>query len=510
MQLLYKMSFYSHNFFYLDLLKVYAKLCELEDIKVTSFKDFILLDIKDTDEKIKEYFSFLENNLALSVFLDKGSILKEYPKEENIPYKKNYQDEDFLDNLEIKNILKDFENSKKHKNNEQKNYLKQYEEFYKNLQDNKTKEFGEVIFSLEALAKDFSKENNFKNPRILFINLINISKYFNINKKEINLLSCIEKPYIKLASNYFKKDIFLRLAKNKEELKLCAFLKTKGLDFIWIFEKKSKPNLEVACFNPSQNIILKTDEKNFLRFEKNINNEFTFYSEYSKYLDDFGGIYKAILREKNLRINPSIGIYFSSSSKISTININIPSKAIKEIISIENINPSIKNILKELEASNQNAKKLIKNFKAKFELDKDFICENKLGGLGTLEEILAWLLKINVDEFSYLAKEGKNALKIDTKIKKIKNKNQLDYLKIIQAFMSYILAGIDKTDLAYSYYVALGEFVYSNIEKIHKEIKTKDIVIYGDMLANKVFLKTIQKKFLNYKLHTSSALPLDL
>lgn len=507
MQLLYKISYHSHNFFYLDLLKKYAKICKLKDTKVTASKDFILLDINDTDEKIKEYFSFLENNLALSIFLDKGIILKEYPKEEFIPYEKNYQDEDFLDNLEIKNILKEFENNK---NNEQKNNKKKYEEFYKNLQNNKIQKFYETVFSLEALDENFSKENNFKNPRILFISLIKISKYFDVNKKEINLLSCIEKPYIKLGSSYFKKDVFLRLAKNKEELKLCAFLKTKGLDFIWIYEKKSKSNLEVSSFNPSQNIILRSDEKNFSRFEKNTNNEFIFYSNYLKYIKDFGGIYKVILREKNLRINSSIGIYFSNSSNKSTINVNVPSKIIKEIISIENIKPSIKNILKELEDSNQNAKKLIKNFKTKFKLDEDFICENKLGGLGTLEEILAWLLKISVDEFSYLAKGGENALKIDTKIKKLDNKNQLDYLKIIQAFMSYILADSDKADLANSYYIALGEFAYSNIEKIHKETNIKDIIVYGDLLENKIFLKIIQKKLFNYKLHTSSALPLDL
>jgi hydrogenase maturation factor HypF (carbamoyltransferase family) len=84
-------------------------------------------------------------------------------------------------------------------------------------------------------------------------------------------------------------------------------------------------------------------------------------------------------------------------------------------------------------------------------------------------------------------------------IKNIDDVNYLDYRRIVQSIMSYKMAGVENTLLAFSFYESLSEFIVDYAAKMKDEIKSSDIVLCGDMFANSILAsktnKALEKTF---------------
>ncbi|MFW0697026.1 hypothetical protein ACN09X_11680, partial [Aliarcobacter butzleri] len=71
---------------------------------------------------------------------------------------------------------------------------------------------------------------------------------------------------------------------------------------------------------------------------------------------------KATLTQSAKRLEPSVGVYFSSTTKSSSISLNIPTKEQKEVIVIPNIRNSITICYDEISAIDEHCSRLITNF----------------------------------------------------------------------------------------------------------------------------------------------------
>jgi hydrogenase maturation factor HypF (carbamoyltransferase family) len=88
---------------------------------------------------------------------------------------------------------------------------------------------------------------------------------------------------------------------------------------------------------------------------------------------------------------------------------------------------------------------------------------------------------------------AKSGVKIDMKVIKLDGVNYLDYRRIVQSMMSYRLAGVNRDLLAFSFYESLSEFVVQTLEQLKEEFECSDVIVCGNMIANKILLEKTQK-----------------
>jgi hydrogenase maturation factor HypF (carbamoyltransferase family) len=72
------------------------------------------------------------------------------------------------------------------------------------------------------------------------------------------------------------------------------------------------------------------------------------------------------------------------------------------------------------------------------------------------------------------------------------------------------MADVDETMLAYSFYESLVDFMEENISKISEEIKSKDLILCGNMFSNSILLSKLDKKLNNINILIPKEYPIDL
>ncbi len=220
------------------------------------------------------------------------------------------------------------------------------------------------------------------------------------------------------------------------------------------------------------------------------------------YFEEYGSVFKATLAQYNKRLVPTIGIYFSYENDESAIKINVPGVGQKEVIHVPNVLNNIDNCLEDIKSIDENTQKLVDNYKKKFPeyFEKEFI-DKDADGFESILNLLSYILGMkDFKEFedTALLYSAKSGLQIDMHLLKIDGKNYLDYRRIIQSTMSYKMAGVENTMLAYSFYESLSDFVVDNVSKINSELNAKDIILCGNMISNTILLSKLKKNLKNY------------
>ncbi|PLY07561.1 MAG: hypothetical protein C0625_05125 [Arcobacter sp.] len=510
MELIYRIDFNSTNFYFkhiLDDLIIEAKI----EAKSKMYKGCILLVCNDTEEKIKSFFKILEEKLPLSIFLSGAKVIDSFDFDANI----ELEDKDIKINLslltndEIRKILEenhiDFSNDI---NKIKEGGVSRFET-HNGLKD--------LFLPSKKIREDFEKKSY--EVKLLITNINKLTNLVDVSPKDLQLLCSIERPLVKLRFKLLQnlkgeysntRFIYAKIADDKETVLFSQALKEEGIDYLlYINDEIYQDGLKVT-YTEEQNIIIHGEKGLFPKFDYQLNRQV---NSCSDYFEEYGSIYKSVLAQYNKRIVPSIGIYFSYKSDESAIKINVPTIGEKDVIHIPNVMNSIDNCLDDIRSIDENTNRLIDNYKKKFakNFEKKFI-SNDADGFESILNLLAYVMGMkNYTHFEDMALlyNGKSGIQIDMNLIKIDNKNYLDYRKVIQSIMSYKMADVEDTLLAYSFYESLSDFISDNITKINSEFNAKDLVLCGDMFSNAILLSKIKKSQKSLNIFISKEYPLD-
>lgn len=510
MELIYKIDFNSTNFYFKNIIDDI-----INDSNVNAstkiYRGFIILICNDEQKKIEDFFRDLEKKLPLSVFLSGAQVLDNFDFDAN----EELEDKDvklnltLLTNEQIKIILStnniDFSND-----------------------INKIKEGGVSRFETHNGLKDFflpSKilrqdfEAKGYEVKLLITNISAVSNLLEVSQKDLQLLCSIERPLVKLRFKLFQNSdneysytrfIYAKIPDDRETVLFADALKNNGIDYLlYVNDEVYQDGLKVT-YNDKQNIVVHGDKTLFPKYDYKLNRKV---NSTHDYFEEYGSVYKAILVQTDKQEIPSIGVYFSYESDESAIKINVPNGGQKDVIFIPNVINSIDNCLEDIKSIDENAVRLVDNYFKKFHLffEKDFLDKNS-DGFASILNILAYILGMkNYREFedTALLFGGKSGLQIDMNILKIDGKNYLDYRKIIQSSMSYKMAGVENSLIAYSFYESLVDFISDNVNSIKKEIDANDLILCGSMFANSILLSKLDKKLKNIDIFIPKEYPLD-
>jgi len=483
--------------------------------KAVQYDKFILLDIDDDKEKIESFFKVLERKLPVSIFMEDSKVVESVCKSGKLLDKNDITTNISPTNEEVINLIK----------------KEPLDLSYLTLALTKNKMVKLKTNSGYKLFMMASKENREKLESInkdvhLFISNTNALKdLFSSNSKDIQLLCSVEKPLLKMKMNLkanLDKQIsntsfvYTKLPDDKNSFLFAHAVKKFDIDYLLYCnaevdslsdETYEDDNLIsaqddlVVTYLGHDTLLVKGDKSVFPKFDYSSQKIFNSSKEY---FENHGGVYKAILSQHNKRVKSSIGIYFSYDSQESEIAINVPGRGKLSVIEIPNIMPNFSNCMEEIKDIDENTPRLIENYKKKFPEvfeDEDRVLDNT-NGFRTILDLTAQLMGMkDLKEFEDTAINcgSKSGVKIDMLVKTIDDVNYLDYRRIVQSIMSYKMAGVDNTLLAFSFYESLSEFIVDYATRMKDEIKSSDIVLCGDMFANSILIsktnKALEKTF---------------
>ncbi len=507
MQMFYKIEFNNTNEYFINLIKEQI----FEDkinIQIQKYEKFIILNIKDKEEKITEFFQNLEKTLPLSIFLKGASFIEKIPEEVKELNLDTLKQNVCLSNKEILKLVK----------NRTINFKNKIQELKE----------GKIIELLTSNGiKKFSlpnKQNRLKleeeNEVNLFIANINtLSSLLEYSSKDLQLLCSIERPLIKLKFNFLQnKDlqysstsfINAKLPEDEATFEFALSLKEEEIDFLIYSDfNVTQKDIKVTYFK-DENIIIKGDKTLFPKYD--IQDE-KVYNSSDEFFSLNGGIYKTIIRKENKRSSNTIGVYFSYNSEHSKISLNLPTKKVSDIIFIPNIENSISSCMEDIASIDENTAKLVENYKKKFPLYFEKSLPSNTNGFVSILNFIAVMLGMkDYKEFESYAHSfnSKSGIQIDMKLFKYKEKNYLDYRKIAHSIFSYKLAEVDNALLAFSFFESLSEFIKNSIEEINKDIDCKNIILCGDMIVNSILLSKLDKELSkNFALIIPKTYPID-
>ena len=509
MQLIYKIEFNTTNLYYKYIIESLIDEAKINAV-CKQYKDFILIIVDAQPQEIEDFFALVEKKLPLSIFLEKSYVVETY--DESLKEIKDYeikQNLSLLTNDAIKNIIE--ENNIDFSNDISKITKGEVSRFETH---NGLKNF---FLPSKEIREKF--ENDGFEVKLMITDVNKIEELFDISLKDFQLLCSIERPLVKLKFKILKnanKDfsstnfIYVKLPDDKETVLFAKALKNSDIDFIlYINDEVYQDGLKVTYFKDN-NLIVDGDKGLFPKYDFIANKK---YNSSKDYFDENGGVFKAILAQTAKRLVTSIGVYFSLNSHKSSISINIPTKGIKEIITIPNIHNSIKNCFEEIAEIDEHCTRLITNFTKKFPSVLEGEVPQNTNGFESIINMCAKVLGINsAKEFEDMALNTSlsSGIQIDMKLINFDGVNYLDYRKTVQSIMAYKMADVDNITLVYSFYESLSEFICNYVNEIANDTKAKDVVLCGNMFANSILLsktnKTLSK---TYNILLPKEYPLD-
>ena len=514
MTLLYQIKYNSTNSYMTNIIDELIKHNDI-NAKVAQYDKFILLDFDDEQEKIESFFKVLEHKLPISIFMEESKVVEGVCKSGKLLEKKEITTNISPTNEDVIGLIKkeplDF------------SYLSLA--ITRNKMVNLKTNSGYKLFMLASKENREKLEKINKNVNLFITNTNALKELFASNSKDIQLLCSVEKPLLKMKLNL--------LANSNKKISDTSFIHTKLPDdknsFLFAHDvKKYDVNYLLYCdaevdslcdetydddnlmsvqddlivtYLGNETLLVKGDKSIFPKFDYSSQKV---YDSSKEYFESCGGVYKAVLSQHNKRVKSSIGVYFSYDSEVSEIAINIPGKGKVSVIEIPNIETCFSNCINEIKNIDENTPRLVENYRKKF--PEVFENENRklddTNGFRTILDLTAQLIGMkDLKEFEDTALNcgSKSGMKIDMLVKIIDDVNYLDYRRVVQSIMSYKMAGVDNTLLAFSFYESLSEFIVEHAATMKDEIKSSDIVLCGDMFANSILIsktnKALEKTF---------------
>ncbi len=510
MELIYKINFNSTNFYYKDIIDKIIDECDFK-AQTKMYKGFILLVCNDEAENIEEFFKILEQKLPLSIFLVDAEVIEKFDFDsyEELEDKNVKINLSLLTNDEIKRILNENKIDFSNDINKIKDGKISRFETHNGLKD--------FFLPNKDIREEFEKKGY--EVKLLITNINNITNLLDISQKDLQLLCAIERPLVKLKFKLLQnakadysstRFIYAKLPDDRETVLFANALKDEGVDYLlYVNNEVYQDGLKVT-YNETQNIILCGEKALFPKYDYTLERKVVSSEDY---FEEYGSVFKASIAQFNKRVVPTVGVYFSNKSDESAIKVNIPNIGEKDIILIPNVVNSIENCLEDIKSIDENTNRLIDNYKKKFPkyFEKEFK-DTDSDGFESILNLLAYVLGLkDARTFEDLALmySGKSGLQIDMNVIQIGDKNYLDYRRIIQSTMSYKMAEVEDTLLAYSFYESLSDFIVDNVNKIESEVNAKDLILCGDMFGNSILQSKLKKNLKTINTLIPKEYPLD-
>ena len=202
---------------------------------------------------------------------------------------------------------------------------------------------------------------------------------------------------------------------------------------------------------------------------------------------------------KDSIINRFLNIAKEAGYKKGAIGANLSSEGIsflvaneigvKKVINFQDFNLS--KLLVDF-SNTKNRTKLLENFKTKFpEVYEKLKTEDY-----NLYETICVILELDELGFESLSDKsyefrGNGGLTIDTHF----NSEGFDFMSFIGSIMSFKLAGVEMSYLAYSIFESLGDMTILVLNQLKKEFNIDKFIMMGDMFSNSVLYSRILSKF---------------
>jgi len=340
---------------------------------------------------------------------------------------------------------------------------------------------GERVFSKSS--KGFSS--------ILCNDYANISEYFLITENELNALICVEKPSIKL----------------KPKLKFRA---EYGLDdaFYNVFLPDDKVTLALATKLKDQKLLF-CDDTNMPRISAAKSRTLIIHAGrdiIKKDIDSHIDMLRSIVEEHKLGAPSVCVIHLSQTSHSSIFSFNAK-VGLTKMVEFENLPLKMADIFTMIEQSDENAQKLIenyrKNFNEHYERVEKYIFDTSTNPFTQLFKIVEILLGIENLAATAIEFSGKSGPRIDYKVKNEEGRYILDLTRVIRSIISFKLAGVDDYLLSFGIFDSLADFLADQAQSADENISIDAVFLSGDLFENRqLFARTLSAIEPNYKIYT--------
>ena len=387
---------------------------------------------------------------------------------------------------------------------------------------------------------------------ILFCNLENIAEKFLITQGELDTLSMLEKPTVRLKaklmfrSEYELNEPFYPLffADDKVTLALATALKDKGIDAVFcdhmptlrvaasldqhvivkvgrdILPWRQDKGLESAAFceydgvqayGDSHGLVLDTDldvvNRSFIQYISNQNKS---EEEHGIRFEPAHAALRSIILEHELDKKELCSVYLSreNPAQIFSFSQKIGYSPMvqfsDEVLPSDEVPLQPKNMLDAISQMDEGGLRLVGNFKKtfpelyakieqlQFTIHTDVSAMTRLWAMAAvfigLYEGNNMLKACEVLESTAIEFSGKSGPRIDYKIISTEEGYQLDMRLAIRSAMSFKLAGLDEYLLSFGFIDSLADFIAQQAEDADANIGINAVALSGSLFENRQLL----------------------
>jgi hydrogenase maturation factor HypF (carbamoyltransferase family) len=493
MQLIYEITFNSKSQYIKNSIRTLIKKNNIE-ASCEQNSHYIYIICNDTQENIEAFFKILETALPLSIFMQSSKVIDALPSGVAFLEDNEVQPVLSLSNEEVSLILKNNDALQK------QNALKLQNEEIVKLKTSR----GECHFA-QPSAQNLQELMKISSCVHVFIaNTAAFETLFTPNQKDVQLLCSIERPLVKLKLNYHANQhkqysqtntVYAKMPYDKATFLLAYEVHQLGLNALLCCQTNACDETIKVGYLEQNTYIVEGNAGLFPKYDQSSSQVF---KDSKSYFEHHGGVFKATLSQFNKRTSKCMGVYLTTHKHNSEIAVYTPKQGKKSVINVPNIHLGFSTNLEEISDIDDNTQRLIENFKKKFpklfeNIDFEFEASH---GFASIINLMAYILEFKDAQAFEAAAENataKSGVKIDMKVIKLDGVNYLDYRRIVQSMMSYRLAGVNRDLLAFSFYESLSEFVVQTLEQLKEEFECSDVIVCGNMIANKILLEKTQK-----------------
>jgi hypothetical protein len=522
---------------------------------------FLIVYVKGNEEELTKYSDNLSKELPLSIFMESVDaevtenfvdfIPNEFPKINLSPCPrclkevKDENNENYYNPFHHCEICGYQVSNVKTEDN--------YKTIFENIA-NELKEKGEV--AIQTMNGKYKLNTILESDYLVAKDLDVIANYFVSFEGDAKALGSIEKPYLRLKTNYkFKQkfknmselfyvklpdDMILNLLFDElEDIELLSLTKVKKSNY-FEFDVKEEENIVAVVTDTKHHIIIpESGERSLIpqycgslgKRVLGVNSKFGVYSDEEKTIIDlkenlpkietkeaeknFAG-FLGVLNQWKLEDKITVGYTFYKEEK-TQILLNSPKFGLVEYLNFDFKFASFEDIFARIKMMDETGPKLIKNYmkkeNQKFMNALDANLTTQKQGIAYLWGLIGIILGFdtNIDKaYNKLMEYSNSALtkkgpRIDYKM----DGKNLNPLWAIRTAMSFKLAGVDDFLISFGVIESFAEFLNTIYETLSKEMDLSGAILVGDMFEGDFLNKTYTNISKNYPTFTPKSLPMS-
>lgn len=355
---------------------------------------------------------------------------------------------------------------------------------------------------------------------LLVTNIRKISQIIVENKTDVIALISIEKPQINFKINEIykqknsieKTNIDIRYSNDLTLYLLSLQLEQYDISFLNIEEENS----DFDCFldvDSSNDIFLDIpiikcfDDKKLIL--KSNSYPKTLDKIYEKFNEKDKSQFMTVLSENHLFDSSILNFYISTKDDDGMSYYSEKIDGLVNIVKSFYIPSSVNEIFEEIQ-KDEVGKRLVKNYKNKFEMEYKKAINTDISMYKKSSFLSYWqIAQIILDFKNSILENANNCFlekgpRIDYKLfdsRKLFHR-EFDYISLIKSSMSFKLAGVDEETISLGFIESLAHFIGREVDFVNGLYEVKAVSLCGDMFANDLFVSLVEKSITrNFKVY---------